>query len=77
MRRIEFTNTQVASSETARDINRGVVLNSPFRARTWLAFLDYSEARFPSSPNSLFVSVGLSMDTQGGCLEGEGRRFCV
>ncbi len=27
MRRIEFTNTQVASSETARDINRGVVLN--------------------------------------------------
>lgn len=27
MRRINFTNTQVASSETARDINRGVVLN--------------------------------------------------
>ncbi len=27
MRRIDFTNTQVASSETARDINRGVVLN--------------------------------------------------
>ena len=24
---ISFTNTQVASSETARDINRGVVLN--------------------------------------------------
>jgi predicted NBD/HSP70 family sugar kinase len=27
MRRIDFTNTQVASSRTARDINRGVVLN--------------------------------------------------
>ena len=27
MRRIDFTNTQVASSETARHINRGVVLN--------------------------------------------------
>ncbi|HEX4002958.1 MAG TPA: ROK family transcriptional regulator [Candidatus Acidoferrales bacterium] len=27
MRRVDFTNTQVASSETARDINRGVVLN--------------------------------------------------
>jgi predicted NBD/HSP70 family sugar kinase len=27
MSRINFTNTQVASSETARDINRGVVLN--------------------------------------------------
>ena len=27
MRRINFTNTQVASSETARDINRGVLLN--------------------------------------------------
>src|SRR5579884_1633771 len=27
MQRIDFTNTQVASSETARDINRGVVLN--------------------------------------------------
>src|ERR1700737_4279273 len=27
MRRIDFTNTQVASSETTRDINRGVVLN--------------------------------------------------
>ena len=27
MRHIDFTNTQVASSETARDINRGVVLN--------------------------------------------------
>jgi predicted NBD/HSP70 family sugar kinase len=27
MARIDFTNTQVASSETARDINRGVVLN--------------------------------------------------
>src|SRR5215469_7297972 len=27
MRRIGFTNTKVASSETARDINRGVVLN--------------------------------------------------
>jgi predicted NBD/HSP70 family sugar kinase len=27
MRQIDFTNTQVASSETARDINRGVVLN--------------------------------------------------
>lgn len=27
MRRLDFTNTQVASSETARDINRGVVLN--------------------------------------------------
>src|SRR5437773_10622416 len=27
MRRIDFTNTQVASSGTARDINRGVVLN--------------------------------------------------
>jgi predicted NBD/HSP70 family sugar kinase len=27
MRRMNFTNTQVASSETARDINRGVVLN--------------------------------------------------
>jgi predicted NBD/HSP70 family sugar kinase len=27
MRRIDFTNTSVASSETARDINRGVVLN--------------------------------------------------
>src|ERR1700689_3592745 len=27
MRRINFTNRQVASSETARDINRGVVLN--------------------------------------------------
>ena len=27
MKRLDFTNTQVASSETARDINRGVVLN--------------------------------------------------
>src|ERR1051325_7735994 len=27
MRRLDFTNTQVASSETARDINRGIVLN--------------------------------------------------
>jgi predicted NBD/HSP70 family sugar kinase len=27
MRKLNFTNTQVASSETARDINRGVVLN--------------------------------------------------
>src|ERR1700684_4320221 len=27
MRRLDFTNTQVASSETARDINRGVILN--------------------------------------------------
>jgi predicted NBD/HSP70 family sugar kinase len=27
MKRIDFTNTQVASSQTARDINRGVVLN--------------------------------------------------
>jgi predicted NBD/HSP70 family sugar kinase len=27
MRRLNFTNTQVASSQTARDINRGVVLN--------------------------------------------------
>ena len=27
MRGIDFTNTQVASSETARDINRSVVLN--------------------------------------------------
>src|SRR5215471_1037484 len=27
MRRMNFTDTQVASSETARDINRGVVLN--------------------------------------------------
>lgn len=27
MRQVNFTNTQVASSETARDINRGVVLN--------------------------------------------------
>src|ERR1700682_5783389 len=27
MRRIDFTNTQVASSETARDINRRVILN--------------------------------------------------
>jgi predicted NBD/HSP70 family sugar kinase len=27
MRRIDFTNTHVASSETARDINRGVLLN--------------------------------------------------
>src|ERR1700681_983526 len=27
MRQIDFTNTQVASSETARNINRGVVLN--------------------------------------------------
>jgi predicted NBD/HSP70 family sugar kinase len=27
MRQLDFTNTQVASSETARDINRGVVLN--------------------------------------------------
>ena len=27
MRQIDFTNTQDASSETARDINRGVVLN--------------------------------------------------
>src|SRR5579871_5380761 len=27
MRRIDFTNTQVASSETARNINRSVVLN--------------------------------------------------
>jgi DNA-binding MarR family transcriptional regulator len=27
MRQIDFTNTQVASSGTARDINRGVVLN--------------------------------------------------
>src|SRR3974390_2531043 len=27
MRRLNFTNTQVASSETARDINRGFVLN--------------------------------------------------
>ena len=27
MRRLDFTNTQVASSETARDINRGVLLN--------------------------------------------------
>jgi len=27
MRRIDFTNTQVASSQTARDINRGVLLN--------------------------------------------------
>src|SRR5436853_3159488 len=27
MRRLNFTNTQVTSSETARDINRGVVLN--------------------------------------------------
>src|SRR5919198_3215231 len=27
MRRLNFTNTQVASSETARDINRAVVLN--------------------------------------------------
>jgi predicted NBD/HSP70 family sugar kinase len=27
MRRLDFTNTQVASSEIARDINRGVVLN--------------------------------------------------
>jgi predicted NBD/HSP70 family sugar kinase len=27
MKRLNFTNTQVASSETARDINRGVVLN--------------------------------------------------
>ncbi len=27
MQRLDFTNTQVASSETARDINRGVVLN--------------------------------------------------
>src|ERR1700738_539754 len=27
MRHIDFRNTQVASSDTARDINRGVVLN--------------------------------------------------
>ncbi len=27
MRRVDFTNTEVASSETARDINRGVLLN--------------------------------------------------
>ncbi|MGH9523621.1 MAG: MarR family transcriptional regulator, partial [Terriglobales bacterium] len=27
MKRLNFTNTQVASSETARDINRSVVLN--------------------------------------------------
>src|SRR6266481_2468846 len=27
MRRIDFTNRRVASSQTARDINRGVVLN--------------------------------------------------
>src|SRR5512133_4170893 len=27
MPRINFTNTQVASSETARDINRGIILN--------------------------------------------------
>jgi predicted NBD/HSP70 family sugar kinase len=27
MKRLDFTNTQVASSQTARDINRGVVLN--------------------------------------------------
>src|SRR5271157_2465373 len=27
MKRIDFTNTQVASSQTARNINRGVVLN--------------------------------------------------
>src|SRR6266702_1071855 len=27
MKRIDFTNTQVASSQTARDINRGIVLN--------------------------------------------------
>src|ERR1700745_4297631 len=27
MKPIDFTNTQVASSQTARDINRGVVLN--------------------------------------------------
>src|SRR5919197_4075549 len=27
MRRLNFTNTQVASSETAREIKRGVVLN--------------------------------------------------
>src|SRR5438552_791561 len=27
MKSIDFTNTQVASSQTARDINRGVVLN--------------------------------------------------
>src|SRR5215468_5766702 len=27
MKKLDFTNTQVASSETARDINRGVVLN--------------------------------------------------
>src|SRR5438067_12273769 len=27
MRRLNFTNTQIASIQTARDINRGVVLN--------------------------------------------------
>src|SRR5712671_2500119 len=27
MKRIDFTKTQVASSQTARDINRGVILN--------------------------------------------------
>src|SRR5215475_160426 len=27
MKKLDFTNTQVASSQTARDINRGVVLN--------------------------------------------------
>jgi hypothetical protein len=52
MRQIAFTDTEVASSETARNIDRGVVPSSsaganPFRARTWLAFPDCSAARFP------------------------------
>jgi hypothetical protein len=39
MRQIDFTNTQVASSETARNINRGVgagIFSNPGARSIWL-----------------------------------------
>jgi hypothetical protein len=60
---MNFTDTQVATSETARGINRGIALNLIRRrqpiSRANLAHApDYSAVRYRLLPSSLFAKSG-------------------
>jgi predicted NBD/HSP70 family sugar kinase len=72
MRRIDFTNTQVASSETARDINRSVVLNLIRRSqpvsRADLARLSGLQRSTVSIIAEELISAGWVIDGQTGHL---------
>jgi predicted NBD/HSP70 family sugar kinase len=72
MRRIDFTNTQVASSETARDINRTVILNLIRRcqpiSRADLARVSGLQRSTVSVIAEQLISAGWVIDGQTGHL---------